>query len=103
MTVSFHHQQQGKLQEKKIVRHYIDQGIVQTVDVRQALHMVIMVLGSVTQSTISNNFRLVQIILTPTITVDDIDDGDDMPLSQLKDLIRNLPTQLRCLPMNTYG
>ncbi|KAK3579725.1 hypothetical protein CHS0354_008866 [Potamilus streckersoni] len=37
--------------------------------------------------------RHVQIIQTPTTTVEDIDDRYDMALSQLRDLIRSLPTQ----------
>ncbi|KAK3612223.1 hypothetical protein CHS0354_039497 [Potamilus streckersoni] len=53
--------------------------------------MVMTVWRSVTQITISNCFRHVQVIPTPipTTSVEDIDDGDDMPLKtgqQLNDV-----------------
>ena len=49
--------------------------------------------GSVTQSTVSNCLRHVQIIPTLAATLKDIDDENDMPLSELSDLTRSLLNQ----------
>ena len=110
---------------KQLVRHFIvcaENDNPQTVNVREALHMVKTAWASVTEKTINNCFRHVDIIPqlrrpdptpaatqsddddddddlplsrlrdpTPAATQSDDDDDDDVPLSDLRDLLRQLP------------
>lgn len=87
---------------KQLIREYIscaEKGSPQTVNLRQALHMVKNAWDAVSAATIINCFRHVQILPTrPTPE----DSEDDMPLSELRSLMQQLPAQDECLSPEAY-
>ena len=87
---------------KQLIRQYItcaEKGSLQTVDLRQALHMVKTAWDSVSSTTIANCFRHVRILpAEPTPE----DPKDNMPLSELRSLMRQMPAQDEGLSPEAY-
>ena len=87
---------------KQLIRQYItcaEKGVPQTIDLRQALHMVKTAWDAVSEATIVNCFRHVRIMPTgPALE----ESEDDMPLSELRSLMRQLPTQDESLSPEAY-
>ena len=79
---------------KQLVKHYIvctEHNEAQTVNVRQALHMVKTAWDSVPQATISKCFNHMKIFPTTNDTnATTTNDEDDLPLNELQKLVRQL-------------
>ena len=88
--------------QKQLVKHYIEcaeQQEAQTVNIREALHMVKTAWDSVSSSTIANCYRHVKILDTDS---PDINEDNDLPLIELQRLLRQLPGQDGTLSADEY-
>ena len=97
---------------KLLVKHYIDcaeDDRDQTVNLREALHMVKTAWDSVTCRTIANCYRHVNILAAPdqqpsqtSPQTEQDNDDDDIPLLELQRLMRKLPTDSTQMTADDY-